>query len=117
MHLTHHEKKAEPEKSNEELLLEAIRENNRLLKLNVNAQTQFRWRFFAGLVTGFGTVVGATVVIAVVVRLLAGLATVDRIGPFVRDLQQMLERPAPGTRNRAAPPADPASPVTNAPVR
>lgn len=121
MHLRHHEKTAEPEKTTEQLLLEAVQENNRLLKLNVNAQTQFRWRFFAGLATGFGTVVGATVVIAIIVRLLAGLATVDRIGPYVRDLQEMLERPAPGTRNRQTTPAptvdDDATPGDNAPVR
>lgn len=98
MHLHHHEKEPIPEKTTEERLLEAMVENNRLLKLNVNAQTQFRWRFFAGLSTGFGTVVGATVVIAIVVRLLASLATVERIGPYIRDVQEMLERPANNSR-------------------
>lgn len=95
MHVHHPDQAPVPEKSTEQKLLEAIAENNRLLKLNTAAQTQFRWRFFAGLWTGLGTVLGATVVVAIIIRILAGLATVDRVGPYFRELQDAIERPQP----------------------
>lgn len=96
--LHHHSDEPKPELTTEERLLAELQENNRLLKMNVAAQTEFRWRFFAGLWTGLGTVLGATVLIAIIVRILAGLATVDRIGPYVRQLQEAIERPQPNRR-------------------
>ncbi len=95
MHLRHHEKEPVPEKTTEEKLLAAMTENNRLLKLNTDAQTQFRWRFFAGLWTGLGTVLGATVIVAIIVRILTSLASVEQIAPYVRQLQEAIERPQP----------------------
>ena len=81
-----------PEEVNRHLLAE-LKENNRLLKLNARVMGAFRDRFLAGLWTGFGTVVGATVLIAVVIRILAPLASIDRIGPYIKDVQDLLERP------------------------
>lgn len=95
---------ADPGLSREEQMLKALTENNRLLRLQIKSQTQFRWRFFAGVSTGLGTAIGATVVVAILIRLLAFFATVDRIGPYVRDIQEMLERPQAASRAGTADP-------------
>lgn len=83
-----------PEERAKEMLKE-MREMNRLLKLNAATMGEFRYRFFGGLYQGLGTVIGATVVIAIIVRILARLATLETLGPYIREVQGLLDRTPP----------------------
>ncbi len=100
MHL-HKPHEPAPEEPTDVALLRELKENNRLLKLNAAGMMSFRWRFLGGLYQGVGTVVGATVVIAIVIRILAKLATVETVGPYVREIQTMLERNRPPVARNA----------------
>ena len=100
--------------ASDETLLREIRELSSQLRRNTAAFTEFRWRFLGGLYQGVGTVVGATVVIAIIIRILARLATVEAVGPYIRDLQQMLERNPPPS-SRQAPARNGPDPTTGEP--
>jgi hypothetical protein len=50
------------------------------------------WRsFLQGLLTGFGTVVGATILIALMISLLQNFITIPVIGDFVREIIEVVE--------------------------
>ncbi|MER3496898.1 MAG: hypothetical protein C4320_09150 [Armatimonadota bacterium] len=84
----------------EDATLAELREMNRLLRLNILALSGVKQRFLAGLWTGFGTVLGATVLIGLMVRLIAPFTKAEVVGPYLQKLQDQLERPRP---DRAVP--------------
>jgi len=61
------------------------------LRLELEAMNSFMRRFSLGVLTGFGTVVGATVVVALVVFILSKLATIETIKPFVEQIVHIVE--------------------------
>lgn len=75
-------------------LLAAIKRNNDLIQQLIDVQVKFVPRFLGGVFAGLGTVVGATIVVAILVRILAPLASVERIGPYFKELSDALQRPS-----------------------
>jgi hypothetical protein len=61
----------------------------------VESQTHFGKRLVAGLWTGLGTVLGATVVVSLLVVMLKPLAEVDWVGPIVNRVIDSLDRRRP----------------------
>jgi hypothetical protein len=74
-----------------ETLNERIDKQNSLLADFIKNQTSFKARLVAGLWTGLGTVLGATVVVSGIVLLLKPLAKVDWINPIVDKVINALE--------------------------
>lgn len=48
-------------------------------------------KFWMGVTTGFGTVIGATVVVAIVLFILTQLASIEVIKPFVEQIVHIVE--------------------------
>ena len=72
-----------------------VEEQNKLLKQITDNQTHFGKRLVAGLWTGLGTVLGATVVVSLLVVMLKPLAEVDWVGPIVNRVIDSLDRRRP----------------------
>lgn len=72
-----------------------VEEQNKLLKQFVESQTHFSKRLVAGLWTGLGTVLGATVVVSLLIFALRPLARVDWVGPIVNRVIDSLDRRRP----------------------
>jgi hypothetical protein len=85
-----------------ERLIKHVEENNRLMSLYIESQTSFRRRVIAGLWTGLGTVVGATVMVSVLVLALKPLANVQWISPIVKKVIDDLETRQPITKSPPA---------------
>lgn len=86
-------------------LVEAIESlNTRIEKQNILLaslllnQRSIKQRIFAGLWTGFGTVLGATVIVSGVIFLLKPLAKVDWISPIVDRVINALESRSPAPK-------------------
>ena len=75
-----------------------IDRQNELLALYIHNQTSFRARLTAGLWTGLGTVLGATVLVYLVVLVLKPLSKTDWIGPIVDKVISALENRGAGPR-------------------
>jgi hypothetical protein len=91
--------------SNEQELTDAINRLSRLVEKQNQAleeltavQGSFRKRLVAGLWTGFGTVLGATVMVSVLVIVLKPLANVQWISPIVHRVIEDLETRKPTTK-------------------
>lgn len=80
-----------------ERLTEQVESQNKLLRQFVESQTHFGKRLVAGLWTGLGTVLGATVVVSLIVLALRPLAQVDWVGPIVNRVIDSLDRRRPLT--------------------
>ncbi len=74
-----------------ETLNERIDRQNSLLAGFIKSQTSFKTRLIAGLWTGLGTVLGATVVVSGIILVLKPLAKVDWISPIVDKVINALE--------------------------
>ena len=68
-----------------------IERQNDLLAAFLKNQTSFRARLVAGLWTGLGTVLGATVIVSGIVLMLKPLSKTDWIGPIVDKVINALE--------------------------
>ncbi len=80
-----------------EKLTTQVEAQNKLLKEFVESQTHFGKRLIAGLWTGLGTVLGATVVVSLLILILKPLAQVDWVGPIVNRVIDSLDRRRPVT--------------------
>jgi hypothetical protein len=80
-------------------LTRQIEKQNELLFQFVENQTNFRKRIVAGIWTGLGTVLGATVMVSVVVLALKPLANVQWISPIVKKVIDDLETRQPLTKS------------------
>ncbi len=72
-------------------LNERIEKQNTLLAAFLQNQSSFKGRIVAGLWTGLGTVLGATVVVSGIVLMLKPLAKIDWISPIVDKVISALE--------------------------
>ena len=83
-----------------EHLSSRIDRQNELIALWVKNQSSFKARLAAGLWTGLGTVLGATVLVYLVVLVLKPLSKTDWIGPIVDKVISALENRGAGPRSR-----------------
>lgn len=69
------------ETPNKQLIRELRALNEQLAYLN-----SWKTKFLTGVITGFATVVGATLVVALVIFILTQLATIQWLKPFVEEV-------------------------------
>ena len=62
-----------------------------LLRQEIQKSNSFLQKFFAGLLTGLGTVLGATVLLALLIYLLSQLATFEWLKPFVEQIVEIVK--------------------------
>ncbi|HLO99233.1 MAG TPA: DUF5665 domain-containing protein [Fimbriimonas sp.] len=79
-------------------LTKEVRKQNILLGEWHENQRSFRKRFAAGVWTGLGTVVGATVMVSLVVLVLRPLGNINWISPIVNRVIDDLETRQPAAR-------------------
>ena len=89
-----------------ETLSERIDKQNTLLAAFLRNQNSFKSRLVAGLWTGLGTVLGATVVVSGIVLVLKPLSKTDWIGPIVDKVISALENRGGFRPRRSEPPVD-----------
>ncbi len=58
----------------------------------LTAANSFRNKFIGGLLTGFGTVLGATLLVALLVFILSQLASIELIRPFIEEITHIVQR-------------------------
>ena len=63
----------------------------RLLNEQLSYLNSWRTKFLTGIITGFATVMGATVVVALVIFILTQLATIEWLKPFVEDIVNIVQ--------------------------
>ena len=84
-------KKASPTtsviKSEEQSLIKELH----LLRQELRMANSWKHRLLWAVITGFGTVMGATVVVAIVLFILAQLASIELIRPFVEWVVHIVE--------------------------
>ncbi len=51
----------------------------------------YKYSFFKGLASGFGGVIGATIVVAILLWLLSAFKQVPFVGPFVDSIKQTVQ--------------------------
>lgn len=97
-------------------LNQRIEKQNELLAAFVRNQSSFKARVTAGLWTGFGTVLGATVLVSLLILALKPLAKVDWISPIVNRVIDTLENRSgtPRRREERRDRVEPASPPSAA---
>ena len=78
-----------------ERLTTQVEAQNKLLREFIESHTHFGKRLVAGLWTGLGTVLGATVVVSLLIVVLKPLAEVDWVGPIVNRVIDSLDRRRP----------------------
>jgi hypothetical protein len=71
----------------QKILIREIRE----LTKEVRLSNSFWRKFLLALLTGLGTVIGATVLVAVLIFFLSQLASFDFLRPFVQDIVQIVQ--------------------------
>lgn len=74
-------------KSEEQSLIKELH----LLRQELRMANSWRHRLLWAVITGFGTVMGATVVVAIVLFILAQLASIEIIRPFVEWVVHIVE--------------------------
>lgn len=74
-------------KSEEQNLIKELH----LLRLELRMANSWKHRLLWAVITGFGTVMGATVVVAIVLFILAQLASIEVIRPFVEWVVHIVE--------------------------
>lgn len=74
-------------KSEEQSLIKELH----LLRQELRLANSWKHRLLWAVITGFGTVMGATVVVALVLFILAQLATIEVIRPFVEWVVHIVE--------------------------
>ncbi len=74
-------------KSEEQSLIKELH----LLRQELRMANSWKHRLLWAVITGFGTVMGATVVVAIVLFILAQLASIELIRPFVEWVVHIVE--------------------------
>ena len=82
----------EAEKTVEERLAEALEQNNRLLKRLNHHVGDWKWLLFRGILVGFGSVVGATIVVSLLVSILQPFTAFEGLGPAIERLSDELSQ-------------------------
>lgn len=62
-----------------------------LLRRELRIANAFRYKFLGGLLTGLGTVLGATLLVAIVIFILSQLATIEIIKPFIENITDIVQ--------------------------
>jgi hypothetical protein len=57
----------------------------------ISKKEMFKWGFLKGLITGFGGVIGATIVVGLLLWIFTVLGHVPLIGPLVKDVKSTVE--------------------------
>lgn len=83
-----------------EKLSAQVAQQNELLTAYVRNQKSVKERVFAGLWTGLGTVLGATLVVSGIVLVLKPLSKIDWISPIVDKVIESLEHRQDTPRSR-----------------
>ena len=73
------------------LLIEVVSEQNRLLREQIRWNKSIKQRVIGGILTGLGTVLGATVVVSVLIYGLKRIATVEWVSPIVNKVIDDIE--------------------------
>ena len=73
-------------------MLEALQKNNQLLEQLVKNQSNWKLAIRQGLMTGFGTLVGATLLVSVLVKILKPLEKLDVLKRALERIAGELER-------------------------
>jgi hypothetical protein len=60
-------------------------------KLMISNKEKFHYRFLLGVVGGFGTVIGATIVVAVFIYVLGQLTSVETLRPFIEEIIEIVK--------------------------
>lgn len=77
--------------ADEKGLADEFRALRKAFEENTVAQTSIKNRFIGGLATGFGSVIGATVLVSLAVFILKQFASVDILKPFVMEVTKMVQ--------------------------
>jgi len=86
-------------------LLTILREQNELLKDQIEATKNWRVRFGMGVAQGFGTMIGATVVMSLLIYMLNLATNFDPLKPYASRIVEELEtRPGRAVNPPAASP-------------
>ena len=72
---------------NHKFLTKEMKELTKELKISNSLSN----RFLMAIITGFGTVIGATLLIALMLFILSKLATFETLKPFVEQIVQIVE--------------------------
>lgn len=72
--------------------VEAIEQNNKLLQRLNHRIGDWKWLLMRGVLIGFGTVVGATLVVSIVVAILQPFQSLDGLGPAIERLTKELRQ-------------------------
>lgn len=83
-------------------LLTILREQNDLLKEQIEAHKNWRVRFGMGVAQGFGTMIGATVVMSLLIYMLNLATNFDPLKPYATRIVEELET-RPGRAVNSAP--------------
>jgi hypothetical protein len=62
-----------------------------LLRRELRIANAFRYKFLGGLTTGLGTVLGATLLVAILIFILSQLATIEVIKPFIETITDIVQ--------------------------
>ena len=81
--------------------------SHRFIRIQNSPWRLFGYRFMSGLFTGFGTVIGATLLVSLVVYWLQGIDWIPVIGDWAAEIASRIERDLSG--------AGPADPITTPP--
>jgi hypothetical protein len=81
------EAKQEEAKSEQQLYAEM-----RALRQEVRNSNSFWQKFIGGILAGFGTVIGATLVVAFLIYLLTQLASIEWLKPLVEEIVKIVDR-------------------------
>ncbi len=64
----------------------------KLLRKELQIYNSWSQRLLLAVITGFGTVVGATLLVALIVYILTQLATIEILRPFIENIVSIVEK-------------------------
>lgn len=62
-----------------------------MLTRELRTANSFKQKFVGALITGFGTVIGATLLVALLIFILSQLASIELIRPLVQDIVTVVQ--------------------------
>lgn len=71
---------------------EALIHEFKSLRKELHTYNSWSQRLLLAVITGFGTVMGATVVVALIVYILTQLASIEMLKPFVENIVNIVEK-------------------------
>jgi len=83
--------KATKTKKTKEVTIHSLKEEIEILTKEIRALNSFRQKFISAVITGFGTVIGATVLVALLIYILTQLASIEIIRPFIESIVNMVK--------------------------